>query len=437
MKLILLLKQTFSDVIGVIASKEGIRRLFQDSLYRNALYLMIANIVGVLLGFVFWIIVARFYAAEDIGLASATISATMLLASFAHLGLGIGLIRFLPCSSKSANSMINTCLTISAFSSILAAVIFVAGLGFWSPTLLFIRQNPIYLAAFVAFTIAVTLSTLTEQTFVAKRRAGFIVVKTLIFNLLKLPLPILLAVFFHSFGIFASWGVSLGVALVVSLFLFLPRAQPGYYPTFAIKRQAVNEMLHFSFANYISSLLWAAPVYILPIMVVNLLGAELNAYFYIAWTIASILFMLPGAISTSLFAEGSSDEERLGFNTWRSLRLVFLTLVPAVIVILPFADKLLLLFGSSYSESAATLLRILALSALPLAINTVYLAIKRVEMKLRLIIGLTAFVAVATLGLSYWLLPRMGINGVGVAWLVSQGVMALGIIADSLWRRRK
>lgn len=436
-KLLSFVKDALADGAGVLGSKEGFKAFFRVPLYRNALYLMTANIVNAFLGFVFWIIVARLYAAEDVGLASAAISGVMLMVSFSHLGLGTGLIRFLPRSSKNANSMINTCFTISTFISILVAVIFIAGLGSWSPNLLFIRQNPVYLAAFVAFAIAATLSILVDATFIAQRRAGFIVAKNLIFNLLKLALPILLAVFFHSFGIFASWGVSLGIALLVSLFLFLPRAQPGYYPIFALRKKVVNEMLPFSFANYISMLLWAAPVYILPIMVVSLLGAEANAYFYIAWAIANLLFMLPSAVSRSLFAEGSYDEEKLGSNTWRSLRLIFLILVPLVILILAFADKLLLLFGGAYSESATILLRIMALSALPLAINVVYLAIKRVQMRLKLIIGLTAFVAVVTLGLSYLLLPRMGINGAGIAWLISQGVVALGIIANSLWRRRR
>ncbi len=436
-RLLSFVKDALADAAGVLGSEEGFKAFFQVPLYRNALYLMTANIVNALLGFVFWIIVAKFYAAEDVGLASAAISATMLLASFSHLGLGTGLIKFLPRSGKNADSMINTCFTISTFISILVAVVFIAGLGLWSPTLLFIRQSPIYLAAFIAFTVAVALSTLIEATFVAQRRAGFIVAKNLIFNLLKLALPILLAVFFHSFGVFASWGVSMGIALAVSLFLFLPRIQRGYYPIFAIRKKVVNEMLPFSFTNYISSLLWAGTIYILPLMVVSLLGAKENAYFYIAWAVASLLFMLPTAISTSLFAEGSYDEETLGFNTWRSLRLVFLILVPTVIVILAFADKLLLLFGGAYSENAAIPLRIMTLSSLPLAINIVYLAVKRVQMRLKLIIGLTAFVAVATLGLSYWLLPRIGIDGAGIAWLISQGLVALGIIANSLWRRRK
>ena len=192
-------------------------------------------------------------------------------------------------------------------------------------------------------------------------------------------------------------------------------------------------MLHFSFANYMGALFWSAPVMVLPIMVVNLLGAELNAYFYIAWSVSSVLTMVPTAASTSLFVEGSHEEDKLRPNVWRSLKMVSIILVPAVILVLAFADKLLLLFGNVYSENATTLLRILTISALPLAVNLVYLGIKRVEKKLKVIVGLSVFSAVATLGLSYLLLPRMGIDGVGIAWLVSQGAIALVIAAS--WKK--
>ncbi len=115
--------------------------------------------------------------------------------------------------------------------------------------------------------------------------------------------------------------------------------------------------------------------------------------------------------------------------------MIGLILVPMVIVILATADWLLLLFGGAYSENATTLLRILTISALPLAVNLVYLGIKRVEKKLKVIVGLSVFAAVATLGLSYLLLPRMGIDGVGIAWLISQGAIALAI-AESWLKRR-
>ena len=424
-----------TDIVATITSKQGLKQLWGIRFYSNAFYLVMTSAIASLLGFVFWIIVARFYPPEDVGLASAIIAAMGLVAAFAGLGLGMGLIRFLPHSGENANKMINTALTINILASTVGAFIFIAGLSFWSPALIFIRENPIYLAAFVIFTVASGMLNLTGNTFIARRQAGYVVAQNLTFSLLKLPLPILLAAFFHSFGIFASWGISLCVALLFCFLLFLPRVQGGYRPFFALNRKVVNDMMHFSFANYLSNLLWGAPALVLPIMLVNLSGAELTAYFYIAWTIASAPAILSGALSTSLFAEGSHDEDGVGLNIWRSLKISCLTLVPAIILILAIAPWLLDLFGGAYAENGVTLLRILALSALPLTINIIYLDVKRVEKKLKVLVGLSAFAAIATLGLTYLLLPGMGINGAGIAWLITQGTIALVVVADSLKRR--
>ena len=426
------LYKLLTDVARIVTSKQGLKQLWGISLYSNALYLMMTSAIASLLGFVFWIIVARFYSPEDVGLASATIAAMALVTSFAGLGLGMGLVRFLPHSGENANSMINTALTIGILASIVGSFIFIAGLNFWSPALIFIRENPIYLAAFVIFTIASNMLHLTGSTFIAKRQAGFIVAQNLIFSLLKIPLPILLAAFFHSFGIFASWGISLCVALLLCFLLFLPRVQGGYRPFFALNRKVVNDILHFSLANYLADILRGAPILVLPIVVLNLLGAEHTAYFYIAWAIASAPGIVSFGLTTSLFAEGSHDEKRLGLNVWRSLKISCLTLVPAVILILAIAPWLLDLFGGAYAENGVTLLRILALSALPLTINIIFLDVKRVEKKLKVLVGLTAFAAIATLGLTYLLLPGMGIDGAGIAWLITQGTIALVVVASWL-----
>ncbi len=429
------LKGFIVEALGVIFSREKQKQLLGISLYHNALYLIIAHLAVPLTGFAFWVIAARFYSSEDVGLASATIAAMTLLATLSTLGLEFGVIRFLPHSGPNANRMVNSCFIIVSLASIIFCGIFLAGIGVWSPALLFLWQNPIYLATFVVFTITYALSTIIANTFIAQRRTGFYLAHSLILSMFRLPLSVLLAIFFHTFGVFASWGLSLLVAFLISILFFLPRTQPGYRPFPTVSRSTVNEMMHFSSANYIANLFWVVPGLILPIMVLNILGAELNAYFFIAWAIGSVLATIPLATSMSLFAEGSYDEQRLGADTWRSLKLTFLIIVPAAILILIIADKLLLLFGASYSEEGTMLLRILVVSAFPIAINYIYLSMKRVEKKLAVLIELSAFIAMATLALSYVLLPRMGINGVGIAWLGSQGVVAVGIVISFLLRR--
>lgn len=411
------------------ALTERVRRLYGISLYRNAAYLMLHSGSSALLGFVFWIMVARLYAAKDVGLASAAVSAATILALVANLGLGFGLIRFLATAGEKANSLINSCFTLGGLASVVAALIFLGGLSIWSPALLFLRQNPAFFVAFVAFTVAFNLIVLVGDVFVAERRASFTLANSLIHGLLRIPLAIILALAFHAFGIFVSWTVSMMAALLISVLVLLPRVRAGYRPRLIISRGPTSEMIRFSFANYIATLFLTASGSVLPIMVVNVLSAETNAYFYLAWAMGSALFAVTGATSLSLFAEGSHDEQTLSHNIRRTLKFTYLILVPAVLVVLALADRLLLLSGTAYSESATTLLRLLALSSLPLALNNIYLGIKRVEKKLGVILALTVLIAAATPGLSYVLLPHLGINGVGIAHLSIQGAIALGIMA--------
>jgi MatE. len=282
----------------------------------------------------------------------------------------------------------NSCYTLSGFISLAVADIFLAGLDFWSPALAFVKQNAIFTSAFIVFTLLWTLSSLMDSTFIAKRRAGFALSKNAIYSVLKVPLPILFVLFFRTFGIAVSWGIAIAIALAISLFFFLPKVQNRYKPVPTIKPGLIKDMWRYSGGNYLTNLLSASPSLILPLMVVNLLGAEQNAYFYIAWMIAGLLSAIPGAISQSLFAEGSHFEEKLRENVTKSLKFTFLLLVPAVVVLILLGKWLLLAFGQSYSLNGLHLLWILSISSLPLAINHIYSGIPRVKARLKELIAI-------------------------------------------------
>jgi len=189
-----------------------IKQQIKDPLYRNSLFLMVNTVVTAGLGFVFWIVVASSklagYTEAEVGLGAAIISAVSLLALVSRLGLGIALIRFLPKAEKPVE-MINSCFTLSGIVALAAAGIFIAGLDLWSPTLGFIWDDAMFILAFVLFAFGYTLSGIIDHIFIAKRRADFTLAKSTIFSLLKIPLPILLVLFFRAFGIVSSWGMAI------------------------------------------------------------------------------------------------------------------------------------------------------------------------------------------------------------------------------------
>jgi O-antigen/teichoic acid export membrane protein len=391
-----------------------VRHQIRDPLYRNSLFLIANTILTSSLGFFFWVVVARFYTEEEVGLGAAIISAMTLLALLSRLGLDIALIRFLPKAEKPVD-MINSCFTLSGIVALAVAASF-------------IKHSAVFSLAFVLFAFLWTLSLMMDFIFIARRRADFVLSKNTILQLLKIPLPILLVLFFRAFGIVSSWGLAIGVALVISLFFFIPRVQKRYKPMPKLNLGIIKDMWRYSAGNYFASLFMAAPALVLPIMIVNLLGGEENAYFYVAWAIATLLFVIPGAVSQSLFAEGSHFEDKLGVNVRRSYIFIFLLLIPAIILLLLLGKWLLLLYGESYSANALMLLWILGVSSLLVGVNSVYYSILRVRGRIRELVIIAGFITLAVLVGSYLITPTTGIIGIGYVWIAAQVVVSVYVL---------
>jgi O-antigen/teichoic acid export membrane protein len=61
-------------------------RFINDRLYNNAFFLVATNFFVIGMGFLFWVICARWYSPDDVGLPSTTISAMMFITSISSLG---------------------------------------------------------------------------------------------------------------------------------------------------------------------------------------------------------------------------------------------------------------------------------------------------------------------------------------------------------------
>lgn len=421
----LFLRATLVDGLRIICHpRQSLKQIYGVSFFRNAVYLMMNSGVNLLTGFVFWILAARFYTVAEVGYGSTLLSAMALLAFIGTLGFGFGIIRYLPVSDDKAR-LLNYSFTLAALATVAATAIFFIGLSLWSPKLVFVRQNPVFLAAFFIFTIASALHSMAQQAFMAFRRTGFALFQGTIFGILRLVLVVVLASFFGEFGMLAASGVSLAVSLGVCLLVFLPLILPHYRPLPSFRKQGVREIVPFSLANYIGEGLWSLPSWVLPIMILNVLGAEANAYFYMPWAVAGLLLAISLAISFSLFAEGSYEARGVSRDLKRGIKLIILLLVPTAAVLAIFGDKILLIFGGEYSAAGTQLLRLFIIAAFPVSLNLLYLSVARVEKRLKSIIWVNGVTAVATLVLSYITIDGLGIIGIGASWLAAQTGVAL------------
>jgi O-antigen/teichoic acid export membrane protein len=177
----------------------------------------------------------------------------------------------------------------------------------------------------------------------------------------------------------------------------------------------------------------SVPITVIPLLILSLLGPESAAYFYMAYSLGSMLTFITNSVTTSLFAEGSHDEGSVGKNISAAIRLIFLLLIPAITGLVLFGNVLLSLIGRSYSTNAEVLLFLIALSSLPYSIIQIYTTIFRIRMDIKKMIYINFASMVLLIVTSYLSLIYCGLNGIGIAWILSYVVVVV-ILLIMGWR---
>ncbi len=395
-----------------------VRRHLQEPLIRNSFFIMASSFIAAGFGFFFWMIATQLYSQADVGVATALMSSVGLLILISRLGLDQSVIRFFP--SRDKNRVLGTAILVPTAVALGAGLIFIAVVDVVSPELTIVRTiAPLYLVILGVYSTTWVL----EGAFNALRKSEHYFALNLLYGsriLFLVPL-----VFLGATGIFGAYGLSFVLGLFLALILL---ARCSVRPAPGVDRTFLREAWQFSAGAYLAGILMSAPNMVIPIMVLNVLGAESTANYYITYAIVSILFMIPYAFSTSLFVEGSHGGE-MKRSVLRTLASMFALLVPAIIALTLFGEQILNLFGKDYVEGMA-LLRVLALSALFVSICQTFISIAKVRNDIRSLIILSGFVSVALLGLGYALMHRFGLIGMGYAWFCTYaaGTLLVGLI---------
>lgn len=394
-----------------------IARLSRDPLFRNSFFMAFTSIFNAGCGFFFWMMAAKLYTVEEVGLATALISSLGLVILFSRLGFDFSIIRFLPSNDKS--KVFGTSLVITTIASLLVSGVFILLVEFISLSLAFLKE-PGYAFAFLLIAAANSVAAITGRAFVADRNADHYLFQN-VFMALRIPLLIPLAIL-GTFGIFGSVGLSFLIASFFAL-IVLQRSIGSIRPVLDVK--FIQRSLRFSSWNYGSNILSIAPTLILPLMVLKMLGEAEAAKYYIAYAIGNLVLIIPQSLGTSLFVEGSHGEG-LKKSVMRASGATLALLVPTVLLIFLFGDRLLGLLKGEYVE-AFDLLRVLALSSFLVSVYSLFIPIQNVRMRVGSILKLNALRCVLLFGLSYVLIQRFGILGVGYGWTITFAIIALVI----------
>ncbi len=401
-----------------------IRKIYNDSLLKNALYLIATNLSNLILGFFFWVIAARYYTPHDVGTISAVLSSMFLIAMISSLGFPTTLVYYLPRDRGNANRIINSCMVASVAASFLFSLIFVAGLDIWAPPLKDALGNLELAALFAAVTVAMTVSSLISGAFIAGKRSSFQMTKETLFGFIKIiPLPLFAGI--GAMGIFLSWGIGLLFAVILG-FILVSVIWKGYIPVPTFD-PVIKSMAGFSFGNYLAGIFSMLPRYLFPIIIVNLISAESTGFFFIAMTVAGLLHGIPQSMSSSLLAESSEGDELWG-KVRKAIRFNLVLLIPGFLLFVLFGKFVLNLFNPSYALNASTTLIILAAASFPMSLNIIFTAVRNAQNRVVSVIKINAAMAVITLALSVPLMKSYGIEGAAAAYLIANTITAVIVI---------
>jgi len=392
---------------------------------------MISTGIMSVLGFVFWMVIARLFTTHDVGLATTIISVMGLITGLSVLGLNVALIRYLP-RAKDKSKKIDTCFTLVAIVSVIVTSVYLMGIGKFSPDLYFIKENLILAFSFILFMVLAGFNNLIESIFIAYRSTKYILIKNTIFSFFKIIIPFgfISLGFLGAYAIFSSWMIAIFIGFCFSLFILIKKFE--YKPRFVCYDSIIKQIGQYSFGNYIAGFIGGLPLMILPILILNKLGAEQVAYYYMSMMIAGLLFVIPGATTQSLFAEGSYNEKMLKEQVKKAVKIIALIMIPGILITVFFGDLILLAFGKEYATEGFRFLQIIALSGVFVGVNSIFMNILRVRKKVKSLVIMNSIRAILILGGSFILISKsLNLIGVGYAYLI--GVFLTSLIYIGLF----
>jgi O-antigen/teichoic acid export membrane protein len=399
-------------------------------LFRNAYALASSSFLTSAIGMIYWVLVAREYPTEIVGLNSAMISVMMFLGGVAQLNLADGAIRFIPTTGQHTHRFVRATYLISLAVAAAASIIFLTQLGRWAPTLGFLGTTPLLLVWFTLSTMGWALFVMQDGVLTGLRRATWVPVENTVFSLVKIVLMLMFVSSLPTLGVFASWSVGLVITLIPTTYYIFHSLIPHHMrlPAEVHEDLALPQVARYVAGDYLGALAWLACTTLLPIMVTQLAGPTDNAYYYLSWQISLLLIAIAGSMGSSLVVEASTRPDALAEYSYRVLVQSALIVIPLAVILVIIAPYALLLFGKTYSVEGTTLLRLLSISAVPHIVTVIYVSMAQVRRQISRIILALGSLCVLVLTLSYVLLSRMGILGVGYAWLIGQSLVATTIL---------
>jgi O-antigen/teichoic acid export membrane protein len=403
-------------------------------LFRSSYALILTTAINAAFGVLFWVAAARLLPTGVVGLGAGGVSALQLVASFGWVGLSFVLMRYVPVAGGRSGRLVAITYASGVAVALLAASVFVVVIA---PQLRihYLVESWATSLAFLGATVVWVVFSLQDSVLVGLRRATLVPIENGAFGALKLGLLLGFAGLTSPWTLFAVWvGAAAAVAVAVNILLYRRLLVPSRSHPSALPRRAA--VARFAAGHHAVALLSAIPDYLVPLLILRLVGREESAYYYVAWTVGFSLRLVAVNMANAFLVEGAYAEGAIRQLLRRVRWLGAGIVLPLIALVVLAAEPILGIFGESYGDRGAALLRWFGVGLVPFTVVTFVIAVDRVREQFRTSLAGVAVATGTTIGLIFVLVPRYGITGAGVAWCVAQTLAAAVAVAEVVRRER-
>ncbi|HLP82057.1 MAG TPA: hypothetical protein VK141_08765 [Nitrosomonas sp.] len=391
--------------------------------------LIISRASASALGFFYWVVAARYYPQESVGLATAAISSMLFLGEIGVFGLTSVLVGQLSRKNHKPSTLISTALIVTIVTAGIPALLFGLIAPKLSQDLGPISSSIQNLILYGIGVVATSASTILDFSTIGLERGELQLWRNISFAVVKLAVLVMAAAWLPShkgMTIYGTWAAGSVFSMLILLVYSFSKGTrvSDLVPDFTLYK----ELRGLAVGHYALNLAANIPGMLLPILITILLSVSATASFYVAWMITSFFLFVPSSLAIALYAAAAKHPETGQSRMRFSILLSFAFGIVANIVVYFLAKPLLAIFGAIYVEQAETVLRILALAVFPHTILAHYVAKARIQEtanKASPVIWLGAILQLVFASVGAKLFSTIGF---GIGWLIGLITVAMMIM---------
>lgn len=417
--------------------RQLVERARSSGLLQGSVWVLVALASQAVLGFVFWLLGARVASTSQLGQASALFTAIQFINYASGLGLTIALARHATLQTPESNALFGWSVVATTVSSVVIGSAYLA-LVDTSATRL-VNQDLGSWALFCAFTVGTSVMLLTDVRLMAARRWGWLMARVLAASLVRLP--------------FVGLDVGIDPAQWLYILMLGPVAIAGFASIAFLGRMGgggislrrpttLRPFARYSGVNWVATLASQAPQFVLPLVVAQSVRPSVNASFFLAWTVTSLVFLVPAVIAQILLVEGGKDAQSAEAPSAPAAEREREALVFSIgLAVVAFLGSLVVgpvvaaVFGSGY-DRLSRLLPTLMFAGIPWALASVRLSEARIRKDQFATVAISGTLGLAIVIPAILFVPSGGTAAATTAFVVGNFAGAVvATLTHERWKR--